>query len=348
LAVYDKTLASLHSNPRRWLVTGAAGFIGSHLVEQLLQQNQQVYGFDNLSTGKWGNLAEVRQLVGEEKWARFTWCEGSLLDLPALENACQGIDIVLHQAALGSVPRSIAQPLETHAANVTGFAHLLTAAHRSGIRRLVYASSSAVYGDSQELPKTESHLGRVLSPYAASKLANEIYAEAFATCYGMELMGLRYFNVFGARQDPTGPYSAVIPQWISSLLRNEIAFINGDGETSRDYVYVDNVVQANLLAALTASPEALNQVYNIAANEQTTLNHLFAVIVQLLTSQVPGFQPIQPAYREFRPGDIRHSFADISRARDHLGYSPTHTLASGLKEALPWYCNESKKSASRS
>lgn len=332
------TLAEeLRRRPRTWLVTGAAGFIGSHLLEALLRLEQRVVGLDNFATGKRANLEQVRARLSPEQWARFNFIEGDLCDLGACRRACAGVELVLHQAALGSVPRSIESPLETHAANVTGFIHMLVAARDAGVRRFVYASSSAVYGDSPELPKTEERIGRPLSPYAASKRINEIYAETFARVYGLETIALRYFNVFGPRQDPHGPYAAVIPQWIAALLQRRPVFIYGDGETSRDFCPVENVIQANLLAATTPRAEALNQSFNIALGRRTTLNDLFALIQTALRRRNPALPETQPVYRDFRPGDVRHSLADISKARRLLGYEPSCDVAEGLERALDWY-----------
>jgi UDP-N-acetylglucosamine 4-epimerase len=314
-----------------WLVTGSAGFIGSHLVEQLLRLGQQVVSLDNFATGHRANLREVETAVGPEAWRRHRFLEASIVDPEACRAACRGVDIVLHQAALGSVPRSIADPIATHTTNVTGFLNVLNAARDAKVRRFVYASSSSTYGDDPGLPKVEDVTGEPLSPYALSKQTNELYADVFARCYGMQSIGLRYFNVFGPRQDPEGAYAAVIPRWIRALLTGEPVQINGDGETSRDFCYVANVVQANLLAALSEEARALNEVYNVAVGERTSLKHLFEILRRLLKVE------LKPEYHPFRPGDVRHSLADISLARELLGYEPTHTLERGLTEALSWY-----------
>jgi UDP-N-acetylglucosamine 4-epimerase len=320
-----------------WVVTGSAGFIGSHLVEHLLCLGQQVVSLDNFATGHRENLREVERAVGPGAWKRHRFIEGSIADAGVCRVACRGADFVLHQAALGSVPRSIADPLATHTANVTGFVNMLTAAREAGVRRFVYASSSSVYGDHEGLPKVEGLIGGPLSPYAVSKRVGELYAEVFARCYGFGAIGLRYFNVFGARQDPEGAYAAVIPRWVRAMLVGEPVEINGDGNTSRDFCYVANAVQANLLAALATESGAPNRVYNVAVGESASLNRLFAILRELL-SELPGVpRNAKPTYRPFREGDIRHSLADISLARRYLGYEPTHTLASGLREALPWY-----------
>jgi UDP-N-acetylglucosamine 4-epimerase len=322
---------------RRWLVTGAAGFIGSHLVETLLALGQDVVGLDNFSTGHRRNLDDVRAAVGEELARRFVLVEGDITDLATCRRACEGVDTVLHHAALGSVPRSIADPLATHAANATGFVNMLAAARETGVRRFVYAASSSTYGDHPGLPKVEDQIGRPLSLYAVTKYVNELYADVFARCYGVETVGLRYFNVFGTRQDPEGAYAAVIPRWIRALARGEAVTIYGDGETSRDFCFVANAVQANLRAALTTDAAALNQVYNVAVGERTTLNRLFDTLAALMRDREPDLRIARPVHEAFRPGDVRHSQADIGKAARLLGYAPTHDLATGLRAALPWY-----------
>jgi len=316
---------------RTWLVTGSAGFIGSHLVEQLLRRGQKVVSLDNFATGHRANLEEVEHSVGRDGWRQHRFIEASIVDPLACREACRDVDIVLHQAALGSVPRSIADPVPTHQTNVTGFVNMLNAAREAKVQRFVYASSSSIYGDDKTLPKVEGRTGEPLSPYAASKRANELYADVFARCYGMQTVGLRYFNVFGPRQDPEGAYAAVIPRWIRAILTGAPVEVNGDGETSRDFCYIANVVQANLLAALADDARALNQAYNIAVGESTSLNRLLEILRKLLGAD------FQPVYRPFREGDVRHSLADISLARERLGYAPTHTLANGLQQALHWY-----------
>jgi UDP-N-acetylglucosamine/UDP-N-acetylgalactosamine 4-epimerase len=342
MSAYDELKDSLRAKPRAWLVTGCAGFIGSHLVEQLLRLDQRVVGLDNFATGRDANLREVESLVGAERWECFAFVEGDIRDLDTCRRAAsaggdQPVDFVLHQAALGSVPRSIEDPIATNAANVTGFVNMLVAARDAGVQRFVYAASSSTYGDHPALPKVEDVIGRPLSPYAVTKYVNELYAEVFARCYGFTSVGLRYFNVFGPRQDPNGAYAAVIPKWIAAILDRETVYINGDGETSRDFCYIDNVVQANLLAALTENPQALNQVYNIALGEKTTLNELFAMLVSGLSKVTGVSLAAAPVHRAQRPGDVRHSQADIEKARQLLDYRPTHRVGVGLQEAMGWY-----------
>jgi UDP-N-acetylglucosamine/UDP-N-acetylgalactosamine 4-epimerase len=334
---YEQLTGRLRSKPKVWLVTGAAGFIGSNLLETLLRLDQRVIGLDNFATGSRENLRQVRELVGPQRWKHFRQIDGDIRDLPTCLRASRGVDYILHQAALGSVPRSIAAPADSHASNVTGFLNMLLAARDSGARRLVYASSSAIYGDELKLPKVEKKIGRCLSPYAVTKLANELYADVFARCYGLETVGLRYFNVFGPRQDPNGPYAAVIPKWISALIRNEPVHIHGDGKTSRDFCYIANVVQANLLAATTDQAGAVNEPYNVAVGGRTSLNSLFGMLRKMLLPHFPHLSHCRPVYLDFRPGDVRHSEADISKASRLLGYQPTHVVEKGISEALAWY-----------
>lgn len=326
----------LRQHSYHWLVTGAAGFIGSNLVEALLKLNQRVTGFDNFATGHQRNLDQVRELVGEAAWANFTFLQADIRSPEDCAHACEGVDFVLHQAALGSVPRSIANPQLTNETNITGFLNMLVAARDAKVRRFVYAASSSTYGDHPGLPKVEDRIGKPLSPYAVTKYVNELYADVFGRTYGMESIGLRYFNVFGPRQDPNGAYAAVIPKWVAALIRNEELRINGDGETSRDFCYVDNVVQANLLAAM-AGAEAANQVYNVALNDRTSLNQLHAMMCELLAPRFPHVAAHRPVYTDFRAGDVRHSQADIGKAGAMLGYAPTHRIGEGLKEAMDWY-----------
>jgi UDP-N-acetylglucosamine 4-epimerase len=328
---------ALAATCRCWLVTGAAGFIGSHLVETLLALGQEVVGLDNFATGHRENLEDVRRAVGEEHWHRLVFIEGDITDPATCRRACEGADTVLHHAALGSVPRSIDDPLGAHAANATGFLNMLAAAGQAGVRRFVYAASSSTYGDDPGVPKVEDVIGRPLSPYAVTKYVNELYAEVFARCYGVQTIGLRYFNVFGTRQDPEGAYAAVIPRWIRAIARGEAVTIYGDGETSRDFCFVANAVQANLRAALTVDAAAWNQVYNIAVGQRTTLNGLFEALAALVRAHKPGLQIPQAVHEAFRAGDVRHSQADIGKAQRLLGYVPTHHVGDGLEAAVPWY-----------
>ncbi len=331
----DDVASGLSKVSGRWLVTGAAGFIGSNLVEALLAAGQQVIGLDNFATGHRANLDEVRASVGDENWSRFELIEADIRDRDACARAVAGVEIVLHQAALGSVPRSLADPLTSHDVNVTGFVNLLDAARLAGVRRFVYAASSSTYGDEPNLPKREERIGNPLSPYAATKLANEVYASVYARSYDFPSIGLRYFNVFGPKQDPEGPYAAVIPKWIATMVAGGEVEIYGDGSTSRDFCYVANAVQANLRAAL-AGDEAQNQVYNVAVGERTSLNELFGLLRGGLARHQVHYGR-EPAHGEFRRGDVLHSEADISRARERLGYAPTHRIGDGIAEALPWY-----------
>ncbi len=337
MTVFQQTTNALTGQPKFWLVTGAAGFIGSNIVEALLRLGQKVRGLDNFATGFQRNLDQVRSLVTPDQWAGFEFLSGDIRDLQTCQKACAGVDHVLHQAALGSVPRSIADPATSHAVNVTGFLNMVMAARDCTVRRFVYASSSSVYGDHPGLPKVEDQTGRMLSPYAVTKMANENYAGVFGQCYGLETVGLRYFNVFGARQDPDGPYAAVIPKWVAAMIKNQPIRINGDGETSRDFCYIANVVQANLLAATTTHPGALGQAFNVAVGERITLNELFEALRAGLAPHYASLAGLKPLYQDFRPGDVRHSLANITKARALLGYSPTHTVQKGLAEALDWY-----------
>jgi len=337
MTAYERLRKTLSESQRTWLVTGAAGFIGSNLVETLLKLNQRVVGLDNFSTGKRANLDEVRALVTGRQWKSFRFVEGDLGDAGLCRRVCRGMQYVLHQAALGSVPRSIKDPLTSNASNVTGFLNILTAARDAAVRRFVYASSSSIYGDHPGLPKIEDRIGAPLSPYAVTKYVNELYAAVFGRCYGTETIGLRYFNVFGPRQDPDGPYAAVIPKWIAAMIKNQPVRINGDGKTSRDFCYVANAVQVNLLAATTTKPQAVGQVYNVALHERTTLATLFALLRDRLAPHYPHLRAFKPTYCEFRAGDVRHSLADIEKARRYLGYRPSHRIDQGLDAALEWY-----------
>jgi len=333
----DELTRSLLNSPKTWLVTGSAGFIGSNLVEALLRLDQRVVGLDNYSTGFRRNLSEVGNLVGPDKWKCFRQIDGDVRDPATCSEACRGVDFVLHHAALGSVPRSLASPDASHDNNINGFLNILLAVRDQRVRRLVFASSSSVYGDHPALPKREDSIGHSLSPYALTKRVNELYADTFARCYGLETVGLRYFNVFGPRQDPAGAYAAVIPKWIDAMVRDEPIYINGDGETSRDFCYVQNVVQANLLAATVQDPAAINTTYNVGASKRTTLNELFALLRQNLLKRFPHLETCRPLYQDFRAGDVKHSEADIFKAERLLGYKPSHTVQHGLVEALAWY-----------
>jgi UDP-N-acetylglucosamine 4-epimerase len=337
MSTYDDIKVGLLAAPKTWVVTGVAGFIGSNLLETLLRLNQKVVGLDNFSTEDDRNMKEVQTLVTEAQWQRFTFVEGDIRDLDACRQVCAHADYVLHHAALGSVPRSLEDPILTNESNITGFLHMLVAARDAGVKRFVYAASSSTYGDHPGLPKVEDVIGSPLSPYAVTKYVNELYASVFDTAYGFKATGLRYFNVFGPRQNPNGAYAAVIPKWFGSLLRGETVYINGDGETSRDFCYVDNAVQANLLAACTQNPEAVGQVYNIAFSQVTTLNQLYDQIRQQLADKRPDLQVPDAVYRDFRAGDVRYSLADISKARRLLGYDPQYSVSAGLEHATKWY-----------
>ena len=336
-APFDTIFAEVAAAPRRWLVTGAAGFIGSHLLETLLAAGQHVVTLDNFATGHQHNYDKVRAAVGEDRWRNHIPITGDIADEATCRAACDGIDIVLHQAALGSVPRSLADPLTTHRANATGFLTMLVAARDAKVLRFVYAASSSTYGDSPALPKVEDVIGRPLSPYAVTKYVDELYADVFGRGYGMPTIGLRYFNVFGPRQDPDGAYAAVIPRWIATMLEGGKCVINGDGETSRDFCFVRNVVQANLRAALTSDADAIGRVYNVAVGQRTNLNELHAALAAGVEARRPGLRVAPPRHAPFRAGDVRHSLADISLARRLLGYEPTHTIAAGMIETVAAY-----------
>lgn len=342
MTTYQQRCRALEERPRRFVVTGVAGFIGSHLLERLLALGQEVVGLDDFSTGRRSNLEDVRRRAGDEAWRNFTLVEGDAADPEASARVCGGADAVLHQAALGSVPRSLAEPMRTHHANVDGFLSMLVAAKEAGVPRFVYASSSSVYGDHPGLPKVEDEVGRPLSPYAATKAIDEVYAGVFARSYGIATVGLRYFNVFGPRQDPAGAYAAVIPRWTQELLEGRPSYIHGDGDTSRDFCFVANAVQANLLAATSDDPASLDQVYNVAVGERTTLNELYRSIRDGLAARTSSARlaAAEPRYDEFRPGDVRHSLADIGKARRLLGYEPTHRLAEGLHATLDAFVDD--------
>lgn len=340
MSAYSELRANLPSSPKTWLITGVAGFIGCNLLETLLKLDQTVVGLDNFATGHRHNLDQIRRAVTPEQWVRFKFIEGDIRKLEDCRAACAGVDYVLHQAALGSVPRSLEDPITTNTANIDGFLNMLVAARDAKVARFVYAASSSTYGDHPGLPKVEDRIGKPLSPYAVTKLVNEQYAEVFARAYGFKTIGLRYFNIFGAHQDPNGAYAAVVPKWTSAMIHNEPVYINGDGETSRDFCYIANTVQANLLAATAEHPDAANQVYNVAVGDRTTLNDLFEAIRSILEPRFPHLAGFKPIYRDFRAGDVRHSLADVSKARTLLGYEPSHRIREGLVEAMDWYVND--------
>ncbi len=350
MTAFESLKQTLQAHPKTWLVTGVAGFIGSNLLEALLKLNQRVVGLDNFSTGHQHNLDEVQTLVTPDQWASFQFINGDIRNLDDCRRAMAfdktlapcplplaPVDYVLHQAALGSVPRSIEDPITTNQNNIDGFLNMLVAARDAKVKRFVYAASSSTYGDHPDLPKVEDKIGKPLSPYAVTKLVNELYADVFARTYGFNTIGLRYFNIFGRRQDPEGAYAAVIPKWIAAMIKNEPVYINGDGETSRDFCYIDNTVQANLLAATSENPEAVNQVYNVAVGDRTTLNELYEQLNLNLLPKYPHLQGVTPMYRDFRAGDVRHSLADIGKAATLLGYQPTHRIGEGVKLAMEWY-----------
>jgi len=332
---YEELQSELKSSPKTWLVTGVAGFIGSNLLEHLLKMNQTVVGLDNFATGYQHNLDEVRTQVTPEQWEGFSFIEGDIRNLHACERACEGVDYVLHQAALGSVPRSINDPITTDGTNIGGFLNMLVAARDAGVASFTYAASSSTYGDHPALPKVEENIGKPLSPYAVTKYVNELYADVFAKTYGFNTIGLRYFNVFGKRQDPNGAYAAVIPRWAAGMIQGDDIFINGDGETSRDFCFIENAVQANLLAA-TAQKSAKNEVYNVAVGDRTTLNDLFNALQSALAENGKSYGKA-PVYRDFRAGDVRHSQADVSKAESELGYAPRYRIKEGITKAMPWY-----------
>lgn len=340
MSQYQSVCEQLQQHPKTWLVTGVAGFIGSNLLETLLKLNQTVVGLDNFATGHQHNLDEVQSLVTAEQWAKFRFIEGDIREFADCQNACQGVDYVLHQAALGSVPRSIADPITTNATNISGFLNMLTAARDANVTSFTYAASSSTYGDHPALPKIEENIGNPLSPYAVTKYVNELYADVFARTYGFKAIGLRYFNVFGQRQDPNGAYAAVIPKWTAAMIAGDDVFINGDGETSRDFCFIDNTVQANILAA-TAPDEAKNQVYNVAVGDRTTLNDLFNAIKASLNANGVVYSK-QPVYRDFRAGDVRHSQASINKVVKKLGYKPTKKIINGIFDAVFWYIKNKK------
>ncbi len=348
MSKYEEIQEELRSSPRTWLITGVAGFIGSNLLEKLLLLNQKVVGIDNFETGYQHNLDMALEDAGRHSGRsdlqqNFTFIEGDIRNLEDCQRACEGVDYVLHQAALGSVPRSIADPIHTNKANIDGFLNMLVAARDAKVKRFVYAASSSTYGDHPDLPKVEDKIGNPLSPYAVTKLVNELYASVFARTYGFKTIGLRYFNIFGKRQDPNGAYAAVIPKWVASILGGDEVFINGDGKTSRDFCYIANTVQMNILAATTENPDAVDQVYNVALNDRTDLTALFNMIQSRLRDIKPELVKMEPTYRDFRAGDVRHSQADIAKATTLLGYEPSHRIGEGLDEAMAWYVEALQK-----
>lgn len=335
---YEEVKSQLRKQPKTWLVTGVAGFIGSNLLETLLKLDQPVVGLDNFATGFQHNLDEVKTSVESSQWSRFRFVQGDIRNLEDCRNVCSQVDYVLHQAALGSVPRSLVDPITTNSANITGFLNMLVAARDANVKSFTYAASSSTYGDHRDLPKQEEKIGRPLSPYAVTKYVNELYADIFFKSYEFSTIGLRYFNVFGPRQNPNGDYAAVIPKWVMSMLNSENIFINGDGETSRDFCYIQNAVQANILAATVKSLDAINQVYNIAVGEQTSLNKLYFLIKENIFKKNESVKVVEPFYRDFRSGDVRHSLADIGKANRLIFYKPSHDIEKGLNDTIDWYC----------
>ena len=335
VTAYQQVTEALVNQPKVWLITGVAGFIGSNLLESLLLLNQKVVGLDNFATGFQHNLDEVQSVVTAEQWQRFKFIEGDIRNLADCQSACADVDYILHQAGLGSVPRSIADPINTNETNISGFLNMLVAARDAKVASFTYAASSSTYGDHPALPKVEEAIGKPLSPYAVTKYVNELYAEVFARTYGFHTIGLRYFNIFGKRQTPDGAYAAVIPKWTAAMIQGDDVYINGDGDTSRDFNFIENAVQANILAA-TADDDAKNQVYNVAVGGRTTLNTLFTALKDNLSINGVDYSQA-PIYRDFREGDVRHSQADISKIKSALGYDPQFDVVQGIKKAMPWY-----------
>lgn len=336
MSKYLEIKENLLAEPKTWLITGVAGFIGSNILEELLGLNQHVIGADNFSTGFEKNLIEVKKKIPKKQWDRFVFYKGDISKKSFCKLICKDVDYVLHQAALGSVPRSLKDPFKTNNSNITGFLCMLIAARDSHVKNFVYAASSSTYGDHKALPKQENRIGKPLSPYAITKYVNELYAEIFFKSYQFNSIGLRYFNVFGKRQSPNGAYAAVIPKWLSALANNENVYINGDGSTSRDFCYVDNAVQANILAATTKDIDALNQIYNVALGDRTSLKDLHQIIYKEI-KKYKNISNISPKYRDFRDGDVLHSQADISKAKKLLGYRPTHKIRNGIQASISWY-----------
>ena len=344
---YEQLQEHLKSNQNIWLITGVAGFIGSNLLEKLLILNQKVVGLDNFDTGHQYNIdqaiTDANNATGKDLSNNFKFVNGDIREIDDCQKACSGVQYVLHQAALGSVPRSIEDPINTNRANIEGFLNMLVASKDANVKRLVYASSSSTYGDHPDLPKVEDKIGNPLSPYAVTKAVNELYANVFAKTYGFKTIGLRYFNIFGKRQDPNGAYAAVIPKWVAAILNKEDVYVNGDGETSRDFCYIDNTVQMNLLAATTDNNDATDQVYNVAVSERTSLNQLYQMMEDRLVQRTIGLEKKDPIYRDFRAGDVRHSLADISKARRLLHYQPKFMISKGMDETIDWYINNLSK-----
>jgi UDP-N-acetylglucosamine/UDP-N-acetylgalactosamine 4-epimerase len=344
---YEQLQEYLKDNQNTWLVTGVAGFIGSNLLEKLLILNQKVVGLDNFDTGHQYNIdqaiEDANKTTGKDLSGNFKFINGDIRELSDCKQACDGVDYVLHQAALGSVPRSIEDPINTNRANIDGFLNILVASKDANVRRFVYAASSSTYGDHPDLPKVEDKIGNPLSPYAVTKVVNELYANVFAKTYGFKTIGLRYFNIFGKRQDPNGAYAAVIPKWVAAILNKDDVYINGDGETSRDFCYIDNTVQMNLLAATTDNDEATDQVYNVALNDRTSLNKLYQMIEERLIRRIQGLEKKKPIHQDFRVGDVRHSKANIDKAQELLGYQPKYIISQGMDEAMDWYIKSLKK-----
>jgi UDP-N-acetylglucosamine/UDP-N-acetylgalactosamine 4-epimerase len=349
---YEELQEYLKNNQSTWLVTGVAGFIGSNLLEKLLILNQKVVGLDNFDTGYQHNIdqaiEDAENVTGKSLSGNFNFIKGDIRELKDCQKACNGVDYVLHQAALGSVPRSIEDPINTNRANIDGFLNMLVASRDAKVRRFVYAASSSTYGDHPDLPKVEDKIGNPLSPYAVTKVVNELYANVFAKTYGFKAIGLRYFNIFGKRQNPNGAYAAVIPKWVLSMLNNEDVFINGDGETSRDFCYIDNAIQMNLLAAKTDNDNAIDQVYNVALNNRVSLNRLFQMIEGGLIQRVKYMKIKRPIYKEFRTGDVLHSLADIGKAQQLLGYHPKYRIEEGIDRLLNWFLIPLKNESARS
>ena len=344
MSQYQQCCEQLQQQPKTWLITGVAGFIGSNLLEKLLLLGQRVVGLDNFSTGFQHNLDEVQATVSAEQWQNFKFIQGDICNLEDCQAACAGVDYVLHQAALGSVPRSIENPIATNASNISGFVNMLVAAKETQVKNFVYAASSSTYGDHPALPKKEEIIGNPLSPYAVTKYVNELYASVFQRCYGFNSIGLRYFNIFGKRQTPDGAYAAVIPKWTAAMSQGDTVYINGDGSTSRDFNYIANAVQANLLAAITENTAALNQIYNVAVGGRTDLNQLFNMLTETLAKNAVNYTQAA-VYRDFRAGDVRHSQADISKIQTLLGYQPQFNIAQGIEQAMPWYVQHLQGSA---